>query len=78
MRLPYPFLLQIEAQQLVEAETAQARELERGIAAAEVRRQQLTGHISAQWPAGWHDSTCRCVKHLQHSNQQQLRASHSQ
>jgi hypothetical protein len=78
VRLPYPLLLQIEAQQLVEAETAQARELERGIAAAEVRRQQLTGHISAQWPAGWHHTTCRCVKQLQHSNQQQLRASHSQ
>jgi hypothetical protein len=29
--------MQIEAQQLVEAETAQARELERSIAAAEVR-----------------------------------------
>lgn len=29
--------VQIEAQQLVEAETAQARELERSIAAAEVR-----------------------------------------
>lgn len=35
--------VQIEAQQLVEAETAQARELERSIAAAEVRA-SLTLH----------------------------------
>jgi hypothetical protein len=32
--------VQIEAQKLVEAETAQARELERNIAAAEVSAQQ--------------------------------------
>lgn len=54
--------VQIEAQQLVEAETAQARELERSIAAAEVCGTNKANHVSSQTFVLCQE-TARCQQH---------------